>query len=184
MRFEWPSVTRCCCCLPLRIGVLVFGYLNLLFSLIMAGIYIMLIHDKKTHSVILYHGALSENLPKELSLCIYLLEIIFSVLLLYGAHRKIPVYIKSFFYFTISTLAAAVLLAIVEVSINRRALYFSTEVLVVLFSGLCVQVYLSVLVYSLLAKTERAGPHHYENHLTQVVLGDFETETAATDELA
>ncbi|KAH9645119.1 hypothetical protein HF086_005664 [Spodoptera exigua] len=46
MYCDWPTLGRCCFCMPLRRGILTFGYINLIFSAFMVGVYSYSVHTE------------------------------------------------------------------------------------------------------------------------------------------
>ncbi|CAH2236578.1 uncharacterized protein LOC120631505 [Pararge aegeria] len=170
---EIPVFGRCCFCMPLRRGILTFGYLNILFAAFMVGVYSYSVHHSY-YMTMVFHGVASD-IDSELGVAIYCADIIFSVVLLYGAHRQIIIYLKVFYYYTLCTLFATVLLEVI--ACTQRYFYLELELLPLFFAGLAIHVYLIFLVRSLLKKLEISG-HTYENQLHQIVNGETVKEAS------
>lgn len=166
---ELPEFGRCCFCMPLRRGILVFGYLNILFSTLMIGLYSYSIQHN-SELVLLYHGG-TMTVDEELCIAIYCADVIFNILLVYGAHRKIMSYLRIFYYYNIATILASVLLEVM----SWVYWHISFELLPVIFVGLCLNLYLLFLVRSLLKKMETSG-HNYENQLHQFINGECKVD--------
>ncbi|KAJ8720019.1 hypothetical protein PYW07_012062 [Mythimna separata] len=172
MYCDWPTLGRCCFCMPLRRGVLTFGYINLIFSAFMVGVYSYSIHaDFDLFSI--YHGInVGVSIPQGVCVAIYCLEIVFTAVLLYGTHKKLINYIKTYYYFAVTTTVASVLVQIIDFAASvssRMGFYMVFEVLPLMFAALTIQVYLIILIRSLLKKMEEDIPHGYENQLQQIV---------------
>ncbi|XP_045451912.1 uncharacterized protein LOC123660937 [Melitaea cinxia] len=196
---ELPEFGRCCFCMPLRRGILVFGYLNILFSMFMVGLYSYSIHHN-SEFVLLYHGG-TITVDSELCIAIYCADVMFNILLVYGAHRviflknisinlsvyvfmftkqimlklhfemKIMSYLRIFYYYTIATILASVLLEVM----SWVYWHISMELLPVIFVGICLNLYLLLLVKSLLKKIDTSG-HTYENQLHQFINGECKVD--------
>ncbi|XP_021184426.2 uncharacterized protein LOC110372188 [Helicoverpa armigera] len=179
MYCDWPTLGRCCFCMPLRRGVITFGYINLIFSAFMVGIYSYSVHADFGLFAI-YHGtSVGVSIPEEVCVFIYCVEVVFSAVLLYGAHKKLILYIKTYYYFAVTTTVASVLIQILDFAVSvssRMGFYMVFEVLPLMFAALAIQIYLIILIRSLLKKMEESGPHGYENQLQQIVYeGKVET---------
>ncbi|KAL0878718.1 hypothetical protein ABMA27_003770 [Loxostege sticticalis] len=175
MYCEWPVLQRCCFCMPLRRGVLVVAYLNALYCGFLIGINSYLIHISLHVGLLVYHGT-SVVLPAGLCIFIYIMELGFNVLLLYGAHMRIKKYVKIYYYFAISSTLATILLFILELTTIQSLYHLFVEEFLLGFTGLGVQVYLLILVWSLLNKFEEDGPNVYENQLHQIISGQAKVE--------
>ncbi|XP_045773582.1 uncharacterized protein LOC123872990 [Maniola jurtina] len=165
---EIPVFGRCCFCLPLRRGILIFGYLNILFAAFMVGVFSYAIHHDHALTMV-FHGV-AGDMDNWVCLVLYCTDIVLSAVLLYGAHRQIIIYLRVFYYYALCTLAAVVILEIIVAS--QRPFYLEIELLPVFFAGLCIHIYLIILVRSLLRKLEISS-HTYENQLHQFVNGEI-----------
>ncbi|CAK1583018.1 unnamed protein product [Parnassius mnemosyne] len=87
---EIPKLLRCCLCLPLRKGILIFGYINIIFSAFMVGLYSYSVHHDMGLKMV-YHGSKSK-LEDAVCVGIYCAEIVMNVSLVYGAHVPGEVY--------------------------------------------------------------------------------------------
>ncbi|XP_023951469.1 uncharacterized protein LOC112055533 [Bicyclus anynana] len=168
---EIPVFGRCCFCMPLRRGILTFGYLNIVFAAFMVGVYSYSVHFSYDMAMV-YHGV-AGNADSGVCLAIYCADIIFSVVLLYGAHRQIIIYLKVFYYYTLCTLFATIVLEIIVAT--QRYFFMELELLPLFFAGIAIHIYLIFLVRSLLKKLEISG-HTYENQLHQIVNGEIVKE--------
>ncbi|CAG9788412.1 unnamed protein product [Diatraea saccharalis] len=176
MYCDCPQFQRCCFCLPLRRGVLVIAYLKILFSAFMVGVYSYEVHVE-SNTELLYQG-LSVRLPAEACVFIYCVECVFAAILIYGTHKRITRPVKVYYYFSICTLVSSVLMQIVDIfSINSHSSFFIFELGLLCFTGICIQLYLLLLVWNLLKKLDVDGPHVYDNQLHQFINGDLKLES-------
>ncbi|KAJ2951540.1 hypothetical protein O0L34_g13689 [Tuta absoluta] len=165
---EIPDFGRCCFCLPLRRGVLVFGYLGVFFAAFMIGVYSYYVHyDMNDNPLLMIKGVFTEK-ATGFCVAVYCFELVVNCLLVYGAHVKNILFLKIFYYYTVTTTLAALALQIVEFADNNRVI----EVLVFDFAVLCVNMYLLFLVRSLFLKLEKGSSHSYNNQLHTIVLGE------------
>lgn len=173
MYCDWPLLGRCCFCLPLRQGVLTFGYINIFFCAFMIGVYSYSVHYGLFVRPV-YHGA-TANLPGEFGVALYCIELIFAVILIYGAHKKSIPYLKAYYYFAITTAVSALFIQILNMT---SYIHFGIiiEMGLFTFAGMCTQLYLIILIRSLLKKLDTDGPHLFDNPLQQIVSGDIKIE--------
>ncbi|KAF9823381.1 hypothetical protein SFRURICE_006594 [Spodoptera frugiperda] len=202
MYCDWPTLGRCCFCMPLRRGILTFGYINLVsnqfvtfifcfdiekleicvlisnfFGVVEFGIVSCVCASYSVHTdfglFAIYHGtSVGASVPEGVCVFIYCVEIIFTAILLYGTHKKLLTYIKIYYYFAVTTTVASCLVQIIDFAVavsTRSGVYMIFEVLPLMFASLSIQIYLIILIRSLLKKMEQSGPHGYENQLQQIV---------------
>ncbi|XP_063365169.1 uncharacterized protein LOC134653706 [Cydia amplana] len=176
MYCDFPELGRCCFCMPLRRGVLTFGYLNFFFSVFMLGVYSYYINAASGNLHLIYHGSLS-MIPAEACLFIYCLEIVFNLILLYGTHLKKLLFVKIFYYFAIVSTVASVMIQLLDAS--EMWMRLAIETISLTFAGLCLQLYLIILVRSLIKKLMVDGDHVFENQLHQIVTGERKFNNAS-----
>ncbi|XP_041981467.1 uncharacterized protein LOC121734900 [Aricia agestis] len=173
---EIPKFARCCFCLPLRQGILTFGYLNILIDSLMVAIYSYSI-NRVYGTSLLYHGAVSYMFEDEFSIAMYVIEILFTIVLLYGAHMKHLIYLKTFYYYALCTCVATVLLEILSLISNGAR---DLDLFPLFMVGLCIHVYLIFLVGSLIKKMETSGMR-FENELHQFINGETPVRPEGTE---
>ncbi|XP_069359818.1 uncharacterized protein [Maniola hyperantus] len=147
---EIPEFGRCCFCLPLRRGILIFGYLNILFAGFMVGVFSYAVHHNYGLTVV-FHGV-SGDMDNWVCLVLYCADIIFSAILLYGAHRQIIILLRVFYYYALCTLAVVIIMEIIVAS--QRPFYWELELFPVFFAGLWVHVYTHVWFAAVLYVSE------------------------------
>ncbi|XP_014359897.2 uncharacterized protein LOC106711975 [Papilio machaon] len=173
MYCEIPKLFRCCFCLPLRKGALIFGYVNILFSVVMLSLYSYSVHHELGFTMV-YHGSTSEF---EDGVCvgIYCVEILMNVALVYGAHKRNILFLRSFYYYAVATMLMTFIIQIVSL-VNSRYFGMVIEMLCLYITGLCIHLYLIIVVRSLVSKLEISDGHAYENQLQQIVSGEIKVE--------
>ncbi|CAF4857222.1 unnamed protein product [Pieris macdunnoughi] len=183
---EIPDLGRCCLCLPLRQGILAFGYINVLFSVFMTGVYSYTIHSGFNETMLMYHGSLMQ-VDDEICLVFYIFDFLFALVLVYGGHTKNTRLLKVFYYYAMTTLLTTIILQINGVFSSYYPVSFILETFgLFLFWTLknsqpsalriCLHLYLIFLVRSLLKKLEISG-QSYENQLHQIVNGEIKVDT-------
>ncbi|KAM3958803.1 uncharacterized protein ACR2FA_007209 [Aphomia sociella] len=87
MLIDIPECKRCMFCVPLRFGILTFGYLNLIFSILVVSceLWLGIIFPVLVPTLSVYRGVHMYT-QKWLPILLYVLEIIFNIVLLIGAH--------------------------------------------------------------------------------------------------
>ncbi|XP_045774124.1 uncharacterized protein LOC123873348 [Maniola jurtina] len=175
MRLEIPECRRCCCCLPLRRGVLVFGYLNLVFS-----VFIVVIETLDAfEGVFLNHTVMFRGVHFYahvwFAAVLYLTEIAFNIVLLVGAHMKRTDLMRAYYYYGITTTLASLITFFVLWlnSVNTcTACYWSFYIVQTGFvlCGVGIQVYLLLLIRSELLKIRQNSCLCYVNHASEMVV--------------
>ncbi|XP_034832940.1 uncharacterized protein [Maniola hyperantus] len=110
MAIRLPRLKKCCCCVPLRVGSLVIGYISIVFSLLSIGavsfsLYRVIVFVS-THE----HDPVPDHTPEEMTriaqslyithaylLLVYLYYLIISLLLIVGVHMNKLIYMKTYF---------------------------------------------------------------------------------------
>ncbi|KAI5643294.1 hypothetical protein NE865_04712 [Phthorimaea operculella] len=181
MRVEIPDFTRCCVCVPLRYGVLTFGYLNLGFTIFLLSIEIWMtvVFDKEytvseilqSSTTYMYRGVVVFS-QMWFILIVYGLEVIFNVILLIGAHSKRTQLIRAYYYYGITTCLAAFVsyVAVRNDPVGWRSFDHHVVEFCFAFSGLVLQVYLLFLIRSELKKLENKTQMRFVNHASEVYM--------------
>ncbi|XP_038212762.1 uncharacterized protein LOC119832987 [Zerene cesonia] len=168
MRIEIPECRRCLFCMPLRYGVLTFGYISLIFSLLCIALEIFLgIDDLAGVTRITYRG--NEFLTRSwLAIFLYLVDIAFVIVLLFGAHMKrVRLLIIYYYYGITTTLASFLMITIADIS--RDSVYMIIDVCFV-FLALVIHIYMLFMVRSLIKKLRQASGLSYVNHVSEVLV--------------
>ncbi|PZC83291.1 hypothetical protein B5X24_HaOG208055 [Helicoverpa armigera] len=148
MRMKVPEVRRCCCCLPLRHGIVVFGLINIIFSL--AAVTLLVIRTELKKSQLL-DGSSLEVVTSTILFSIFGMGVILNIMLLFAACQKDILMLRLYLYYGVVTTLAALVPTFVLLS--RRMVF---DVCVALFA-ICMQWYVIILVRSAIVKLEQAS---------------------------
>ncbi|XP_069359819.1 uncharacterized protein [Maniola hyperantus] len=178
MRLEIPECKRCCCCVPLRHGVLVFGYLNLVFSIFVVAIEILVAYKGTyftNHTMMMFRGV-HVYTHVWFAAVLYVSEIIFNIVLLVGAHMKKTQLMRAYYYYGITTTLASLVTFFVlwlsSINTCTHCFYWSYYIVLLGFvlSGVGIQVYLLLLIRSELLKIRQHSRLCYVNHASEIVV--------------
>ncbi|XP_028031986.1 uncharacterized protein LOC114244392 [Bombyx mandarina] len=172
MRLEIPELTRCCFFVPLRYGIMIFGYLNLLFAGFICGAYIHYLNKNAENvtmisDVIIIYKGVGFFAHVWLTFFLYFVEVIFCGILLVGVHMKRPFLIQLFYYYSIATILASIAIFIIDISINTPMQFIPLDYATI-FCGFVIQIYLILLVRSELSKLRYHGDINYVNHVPNI----------------
>ncbi|CAK1542926.1 unnamed protein product [Leptosia nina] len=176
-----PSCGRCCFCLPLRRGVITFGYINIVWSALMIAV---ISPDDHHRPLITFYGTIQEY-SRTLGIVCRAIDILMSLILVFGGHMKRPLCLKIFFYYTSSTLLAVFVMQIVEMSTTDMLFMEYIEFAMFIFSAF-IHIYILLQVRSLIKKLEFAtSSDGYENQMQQIGTTDLKfksnTESLSVD---
>lgn len=110
MKVDLPEFKRCCCCLPLRYGLLAWGYIKLMISL---AIFVVVTYTVVIYIILMVAFHSTMILPHTMMAIFFdmilLVDIALTIVFLVGGHTKTPrllrvFYIYSFVFLCISTL--------------------------------------------------------------------------------
>ncbi|XP_053608412.1 uncharacterized protein LOC128674101 [Plodia interpunctella] len=99
---RFPVVRKCCFCVPIRKGVTIFGYVNLILSLLSIPLLVFLLVEEATKETSILIEPTSHMDPLvhlPLTIGFVAVDVIMTILLLIGAHRKQQILLKIYFYF-------------------------------------------------------------------------------------
>ncbi|KAI5643298.1 hypothetical protein NE865_04716 [Phthorimaea operculella] len=164
MRFEIPECSRCCFCVPLRYGLLIWSYLILApLGLLLALLIAMLIHDVN-------HGW-TEILKDTSLILLNVANLVFTILLIIAAHKKsvnlLKIYNKCGLSAVIANFVALIADFICDLAMyGALVLWFWTSFLMFLLIGLIfigMQMYIIALVRSEIIKLESNVGFEFQN---------------------
>ncbi|XP_052742211.1 uncharacterized protein LOC112054968 [Bicyclus anynana] len=174
MRLEIPECRRCCCCVPLRHGILVFGYLNLAFSIFVVVVEILVLTKGSFsyHTMTVFRG-LQFYVHLWFAVLLYASEIIFNIVLLVGAHMRKPQLMRVYYWYGIATTAAsAATFLVLWLKMSCKHCHWTDYVIEVSFlaSGVGIQIYLLLLIRSALRKFKHNSRLCYVNHASEIMV--------------
>ncbi|XP_013162203.1 PREDICTED: uncharacterized protein LOC106113785 [Papilio xuthus] len=102
IKFEsphFPVVKKFCCCIPLRRGLLICSYCNLVFILLSFPILIyMLVESKTTGHITVTTLTLEPNIHLPITIALNIIDVMLTIIMLVGVHKKRRDLLKVCFY--------------------------------------------------------------------------------------
>ncbi|XP_047508576.1 uncharacterized protein LOC125051973 [Pieris napi] len=174
MIIEAPLCQRCCFCLPLRRGIIAFGYFNILWSTLMTAF--MIFTD---HTILLIHGT-AQDWGEPAAYIARIMDIVLSVVLVFGGHKNLTVCLKVFFYYTCLTLLA---IFVIQIYALTKLFYYNSAIETGLFIiSTIIHVYLLLQINSLINKINKTtSDTGYENQLGEFGAIHIEIKNGSTD---
>ncbi|XP_047508682.1 uncharacterized protein LOC125052063 isoform X3 [Pieris napi] len=174
MIIEVPLCQRCCFCLPLRMGIIAFGSINILWSTLMT---VTMIY--KDHTILRIHGTVLDW-GEPTAYIARIIDIVISAVLVVGGYKNLTVCLKVFFYYTCLTI-----LAIFVIQIYALAKLFSYNLLIetgLFIISTILHVYLLLQINSLVNKINKtASETGYDNQLGELGAKHIEIKNGSTD---
>ncbi|KAF9416986.1 hypothetical protein HW555_005814 [Spodoptera exigua] len=145
---EPDEVKRCCCCVPLRHGIILFGLINIIFSMLAVTSLVITTELKKSK---LLDGSSLEVVTSTILFSIFGMSVILNIMLLFAGCQKDVLMLRLYLYYGVVTTLAALVPTFILAS--RMMTY---DVCVALFA-ICMQWYVIILVRSEIVKLEQAS---------------------------
>ncbi|CAH4031689.1 unnamed protein product [Pieris brassicae] len=174
MIIETPLCQRCCFCLPLRRGIIAFGYFNIIWSTLMTAFMIF-----TNHSIFIIHGT-SQEWGEPATYIASIVDILLSVVLVIGGHKNLTICLKVFFYYTCLTLLA---IFVIQIYALTNLVYSDTVIETGLFIiSTIIHVYILLQINSLINKINHSTTETgYENQLGEFGAKHIENKNSSTD---
>ncbi|XP_022112861.2 uncharacterized protein LOC110991704 [Pieris rapae] len=171
MRIELPEFRRCCFCFPLRRGVLVYGYICLLFTLFCLWLEIYLGYDDLTGmTLVAYHGN-SFFTRAWLAILLYVIDFVFTIIMLVGAHTKRVRLLTIYFYYGVTTtLATFLTMFIINYDLLNRDLYNVIIEITFIVFAIILHLYMLCLVWNMIKRLKQNSGLTFVNQVTEVVI--------------
>ncbi|XP_013136180.1 PREDICTED: uncharacterized protein LOC106101483 [Papilio polytes] len=177
MHGEIPNLTRCCFCVPLRYGLLVWSYVKLIATIVSLGTILVWI-PLLVWFLILGPEGICIIAIFVLALVILLFDIIFNIAFIVGLHKKNTTLIRIYWRFGIAyTIALIIFFMLVggflicdnsmrvdEKLLESMAIFSSGVIAVLIIHG-----YVMLLIRSELRKLKSDTHFEFENHVTDPV---------------
>ncbi|XP_035437506.2 uncharacterized protein LOC118267552 [Spodoptera frugiperda] len=126
MVFELPRYNKCCCCIPLKIGVLLIGYFSIFMSCMTLATISWTIFTVSKFVDNHQNQPNPEHPPSEIKkvalglyltfayyLLVFLVNLAINIVLIIGAHREKPNYLRFYFRATLLMFCLSIALVIV-----------------------------------------------------------------------
>ncbi|CAG4968732.1 unnamed protein product [Colias eurytheme] len=153
-----PDVKRCCFCIPLRSGIIIFAYINIIFLVLTVAV---LVINTEMQKYTLTNDSSVEVLTSTILFSILGMGVILNFLLLVAAYQKDLSMLRLFNYYAVTTSLAALVPTFFLIS---RRVYIDGAVS--LFA-IAMQFYVIMLVRSEVVKLEKKlycrGEDEHEN---------------------
>ncbi|XP_041981357.1 uncharacterized protein LOC121734806 [Aricia agestis] len=155
-----PVVTKCCFCVPLRKGVLIFGYINLIISLLCLPILIfMTVEGITTHDIFEKVHEEGAKVHLNLTIAFTALDVLMTSILLFGVHKKKKNILKVYFYTGLVLQTLPFFIDVIFFEANTALENFAY------FFAMGLNYYLLFLVYQLIYTAEEpAAGMQFTNH--------------------
>ncbi|XP_013181114.1 PREDICTED: uncharacterized protein LOC106127556 [Papilio xuthus] len=163
MHLKVPKVEKCCFCIPLLGGIIIFGYINIILSVCAVA---CLVIRTELQRLSVTNDASLEVVTSTVLFSILGMGVILNILLLVAGYQRDMLMLRLYNYYAVATTLAA--LVPIFILLSRGMLF---EVFTALFA-LIMQCYVIVLVRSEVVKLEHeemTHEDHAENQLTVVV---------------
>lgn len=178
MYTEVPKLTRCCFCVPLRYGLLVWGYLKLLPLLALFTTLILELKrflDYQSASETHNNIGVPPSIP--ILFTIIIVEIIFSIVLLIAGHLKNAILFKVYYYYSIAMAVifiicyAVFIIGFIVLTYSNPFMYMLLMyvVQIVLFGAavFVLHIYITILVRSEMLKLRDNSNFSFVNHAAE-----------------
>ncbi|CAH2234009.1 jg9911 [Pararge aegeria aegeria] len=146
MYVKVPDVNHCCFCLPLRPGIILFAYINILFSIL--AVTCLIITTELQRATITRDASSVEAITSTILFSILGMGIILNILLLVAGYQKDISMLRLYNYYAVATALAAL---IPSAFLLSREMFI--EVTIAL-AAIAMQCYVIVLVRSEVVKLE------------------------------
>ncbi|CAH0686428.1 unnamed protein product [Spodoptera exigua] len=172
MKAELPVCTRCCFCLPLRRGLLVWGYIKLL-----ADLYILVILSYIMFIFIAFHFYGLEFAGLVIAITVFLVDVGLTVVFIVGAHKKKVKYMRLFYFLSIGILAVTGLLLIAQTCLmghpsfkfKADLLEYYIKIYTSYFIVIVVQAYFILLLRSEIIKLKNSCKFRFVNNAAEAL---------------
>ncbi|KAM3958752.1 uncharacterized protein ACR2FA_007157 [Aphomia sociella] len=159
-----PVVRKCCFCVPVRKGVTIFGYVNLILSLLSFPLLIFLLVEQITNGKPIENASSMDPLVHlPLTIAFVVIDVTMTIVLLIGAHKKKRILLKIYFYFGVVFQLLTLCMDLVYFDYRQyveNTVYF-------FFLGL--NVYLLFLVYNTVKIIEESSEVQYVAYQNNIV---------------
>ncbi|XP_045536939.1 uncharacterized protein LOC123721651 [Papilio machaon] len=172
-----PNLTRCCLCLPLRYGLLVWSYIKLIATIVIFGMILIWIPMLVFVLLLGRDGAIIIAFFV-LNLVMLLFDIIFNIAFIVGLHKKNTTLIRIYWRYGIAYAVALIIffLLVGGFLISKNSMPVDEnliESIAVFASGvtaiLIIHTYIMLLIRSELRKLKSDTHFKFENHVTEPV---------------
>ncbi|CAH2041663.1 unnamed protein product, partial [Iphiclides podalirius] len=171
MYTEIPKISRCCFCVPLRLGFLLLAHIKILANIVLAGSLLVL-------TFIYFAFAPYESFyisEMILTTTLLVLDVTFVVILIVGVHKRNTSMLRLYFRYGIVFAALIVVLGLIwfvnEVTSLTISLKSTRDIFItassIIAAILIMHVYFLILTHSNIAKIESSCNFKFVNHTSE-----------------
>ncbi|XP_026752435.2 uncharacterized protein LOC113512718 [Galleria mellonella] len=160
MHMKLPEVKRCCFCLPLRKGIIIFGCINILLTLFATACLFVTTELRKST---ITNGSSLEVVTSTVLFSILGMAVILNILLLVAGCQKDATMFRLYNFYGIASVLATLIPTFILLS------RLQTLEACVTFSAIVMQCYVIVLVRSEILKLEKQTKNDLESASPDVV---------------
>ncbi|XP_012548375.2 uncharacterized protein LOC101742355 [Bombyx mori] len=147
MHVKVPDVKKCCFCIPLRRGILLFGIVNIIISIVAVS---FLVITTELHRSTALNDNTMEVTTSTVLFSIFGMSMILNILLLVAGYQKDISMLRLYNYYGVVTIFAALIPTFMLLS---RKMVFKV---LAAFIAIAMQIYVIILVRSEIVKLEKA----------------------------
>ncbi|CAB3227852.1 unnamed protein product [Arctia plantaginis] len=181
MRIELPVCNKCCMCLPLRYGLIVWGYFRLILaSFVLVCIsfiierYVQLL---RSENPVKHEVAISEYVVLCLAAILVIADIMLGIIFIVGCYKKNTKLIRKYYHHNLFLLTLLIPLCLYifgiylidmirSMPLLDLTLYVITD-FVGLFAYITIQIYIILLIRSEIIKLKKGSEYRFENKVAE-----------------
>ncbi|KAJ8719408.1 hypothetical protein PYW08_011583 [Mythimna loreyi] len=180
MKGEIPEFKRCCCCLPLRYGLIAWGYFKIIVDLCLIPsitytlVFISILMEYNDKETTMFEP---ELILLMIAITLFLTDLILTLLFIVGAHKKNLKLIRAFYFHSMGVWVATFLLASFTIIISihnffkyKYRIMHLENILMTLcfyFVVLVAQTYFLLLLRSEITKLRNFGEFRFVNNAAE-----------------
>ncbi|CAK1583012.1 unnamed protein product [Parnassius mnemosyne] len=172
MYLELPQIKRCCFCVPLRYGLLVWAYIKMFWCLFLGVVFSVKMVYLARRSP---QDVKTELVTLSLFVTALTIDIVITFVFIVGAHKKNPTLLRVYYKYGLASLVIIFLLFLLVIGVNIfwyfyiRKFYYLQDVIDAATFGagvLLINLYLLSMIRSEIQKLENNTQLTFVNHVT------------------
>ncbi|KAM3962785.1 uncharacterized protein ACR2FA_003166 isoform 2-T2 [Aphomia sociella] len=167
MHIKIPEVKRCCFCLPLRLGIITFGFVNIILTVFAVACLVVITEFRKST---ITNGSSLEVVTSTVLFSILGMSGILNILLLVAGCQDVTMF-RLYNFYGVATVLAALVPTFILIS------RMQTLEVCVTIAAIVMQCYVIVLVRSEIVKLEKQAPTDVETPIYDEVVGVPDRDT-------
>ncbi|CAK1583011.1 unnamed protein product [Parnassius mnemosyne] len=169
MYIELPQIKRCCFCVPLRYGLLVWAYIKMFWCLFLGVVISVKLYQVPRHRM---KNIKTEIVIMSLFDTIFIIDFVITFVFIVGAHKKNPKLLRLYYKYGLVSLVIIFLLCLVLTGIDifnyfyMIALQDVLDIATVCAAFVIFNLYLLSMIRSEILKLENNTQLTFVNHVT------------------